>query len=106
MPLGTPELTITGACDGLSWTPNQVDRGKGDTLSLWIAGLPENADSSNLQVYLNSQRVPVTYVEQRSDNQPRQANVKLPAAVPRGEWPVSVKAGQGESSPVPIQVVG
>jgi tRNA (mo5U34)-methyltransferase len=53
-------LSIHGAADGQSWTPNEVRNGS--FVSLWIKGLPENADRANTIVRLNEKKLKVTFV--------------------------------------------
>ncbi len=46
------EIEIAAACDGLDWTPGQFSL-RHRRLSLWVRGLPENADRANVKVELS-----------------------------------------------------
>lgn len=104
VPLPQTPIEITGACDGVTWVPNRVDLGS-DALSLWIAGLPDNADRNNVRVYLDGDRVPVTYVEAPRP-EPRQVNAHIPSAAQPGIWIVEVALGGQRTPPVQIEVAG
>lgn len=104
LPPGGPTLQITGICDGASWAPGTLDRLSGDTFSLWVAGLPDNADAGNLYVVCNGQLGQIVYVEEAPAPGPRQINVRLPPAVPGGNVEVTVKIGDSRSSTTLLQV--
>ncbi len=58
-----------------------------DTISLWVEGLPANADKANTAVELNGRGVRVTFVEPARGQPCRQVNVGAPAEMP--ERPIS-----------------
>ena len=99
-------IAITGVADGSTWQPNQLDLGMGTALSLWVDGLPENADRANVQVILGSTRIPVTFVEDDPEEEtPRQVNVEVPVSTPIGPAPLSVIVGSRESEPHEVSVL-
>jgi uncharacterized protein (TIGR03437 family) len=83
MPLVVEALKIVGAADSESWTPNQTT-GK---LSLWLEGLPENADRGNVKVWLGEHRAQVLWV---GDGQ---VNAAVPADCPAGEYDLRLECG-------------
>jgi hypothetical protein len=100
-------LTISSLADGHSWEPGQIDLNSGNSLALWIAGLPENADRANVRVCVAAKRLPVTYVQAAEATGPRQVNVTLPHVT--GEnvvAPVTVAIGLIESGAVDLRIVG
>jgi tRNA (mo5U34)-methyltransferase len=76
LPLEVETLRITSACDGLTWERDRASIGGGH-LSLWVEGLPRNADVHNVRVTVDGVRQRVTYVG--SDGQ---VNVRFGAVQP------------------------
>jgi tRNA (mo5U34)-methyltransferase len=93
VPLRTEGIRLTGVRDGQTWTENRLDLQRGNALSIWVAGLPKNADRHNLHVYLDGRRLKVAYIEERADDDARQVNVEVPLEVPRGVALIGVEAG-------------
>ena len=104
MPLAPGTLRITGLCDGKTWAKGQIDLAQGDSVSLWLAGLPENADRHNVHVYLEGRRLAVTYIESRGDGEPRQANARVPADTARGPARMGVSVGEARSEPADLEI--
>lgn len=92
-------LAITGICDGRSWEPGQVRLGPDGVLSLWVSGLPENADVNNTMVVLGERALAVEHVGQG------QVNTRVPAGFPLGPGGVRVKVGDAASAPAGVLVV-
>jgi tRNA (mo5U34)-methyltransferase len=105
VPLAESPIRITGVCDGKTWTPNQIDKQRSDALSLWIEGLPENADRNNLRVFLEGHRLVVTHVEAPRP-EPRQVNVQIPADFPSGASSIEVAIGNQRTQAVELQILG
>jgi tRNA (mo5U34)-methyltransferase len=97
LPLVAGQIELTGVCDGQTWTKNELDLAKGRSVALWVAGLPENTDRNNVRVYLAGRRLEISYIEGRSDDQPRQINVNVPPDVPVGPTQIGVALGDARS---------
>lgn len=98
VPLGSPTLAITGVADGHSWKPNEIDLTNSNTASIWITGLPENADRNNIRIYLQGGRCSVTYVEPCSTRTAgRQVNAVVPHFTPAGRMQIWAEVGDGKS---------
>ncbi len=106
MPLESGPIRIAGVCDGTTWTPNEIDLGRGDALSIWIQGLPENADRNNVRVYLADVRLEVMYIEPAGTNGPRQLNVIARRETQSGVAQLMATVGQQRSNPVEIAIRG
>jgi tRNA (mo5U34)-methyltransferase len=107
IPPRVESLTIYSLADGHSWEPSQIDLNFGNSLSLWIAGLPENADRANVRVYVAGKRLPVTYVEAVQGTGSRQVNVTLPDVTAENVvMPATVAIGAIESGAVDLRVIG
>lgn len=95
---------LISVADGTTWSPNQIDLGKGDSLAVWIEGLAPNADRNNVRLYLGEMRLAVTYVESPGA-QGRQVNARViemdPGPVPAGETSVRLMDGPG----LPVHVI-
>jgi tRNA (mo5U34)-methyltransferase len=88
MPLEVSAVEITGASDAITWERGRVSSGY---LSLWVKGLPRNADVRNVRAFLDGTRQRVTYVG--ADGQ---VNVRLASAEP-GSRTVHITCGGVES---------
>lgn len=106
MPLEAGPFTIQGACDGRTWRPGEVTAGEGAILSLWLAGLPENADRGNVRVFLSTRRLPIAdFASATADKEPRQVNVTVPPSFPKGRYDLTIRLGDRTSPPLSIRVV-
>ena len=103
VPLATREIRIHGVSDGTTWEKNQLDLSRGDVLSLWASGLPENVDSANLSVKLDGRRLTVIFIEQAEGA--RQINVKIPTDLPGGPATLVVSVGHCVTAPADVEVV-
>jgi len=94
-------LEIAGTRDGTTW---QQDTIASEFLSLWVRGLPENADIHNVGVYIGERRQTVTYVGAEAEGM-RQVNarVEAPAA---GSCAVCVGFGETRSVARDLMVRG
>jgi uncharacterized protein (TIGR03437 family) len=107
--LAAAEIQIQGVSDGTTWAKNQLDLSRGDVLSFWASGLPDNADCGNLFVSLDGRRLAVTYVqtleEGRADGSGvRQINVKVPKDIPAGRAAISVLLGNSGAALADIEI--
>ncbi len=92
VPLQVDHVAILGARDGKDWTPGRLIRQNGDGLSLWLAGLPGNADAHNLRILIDGVLVPVTYLAD-PDPLDRQVNCVVPSDFPPGAHTIAVQIG-------------
>jgi tRNA (mo5U34)-methyltransferase len=97
VPLDAAALEIASACDGVTWEPGRVSLARG-FLSLWVRGLPRNADVHNVKVRVDGVRQFVTYIG--TDGQ---VNIRI-AGVQPGRRPVRLECG-GVSSAVAVDVM-
>jgi len=105
LPFTGREATITGVADGTSWTPGAIVLSTGTTLSLWVEGLPDNADRANLSVILGDRRVQVVHLDRADPSRThRQVNVEVPANTAPGRTPLRVVVGGRESAAVEVDV--
>jgi len=104
IPLPESPIRITGVCDGKSWTPDQLDLRNSDTATLWIEGLPENADENNLHVLLDGHRLRIIHIEAPRP-EPRQVNAKVPAAVPAGTSGLEALLGNQRTQRVQVRIL-
>lgn len=54
---------LRGVFDGVTWHPNELDLGKGSSLSVWIEGLPDNADRVLVTSSLGGMKMDTVFVE-------------------------------------------
>ncbi|MCW5980214.1 MAG: DUF1698 domain-containing protein [Bryobacteraceae bacterium] len=99
------EIVVNGVRDSRTWIENEVElAGEATFASCWIAGLGENADQSNIRIYLDGERVENAFVGEPDKNGARQVNVKLGSGMPRGARELVVKFGQTVSAPRTVMV--
>lgn len=95
MPLEVEALEIAAVCDGVTWERDRVSLGGGH-LSLWVRGLPRNADVHNVRVLLGEARQRPTYVG--ADGQ---INLRLTGVAP-GPIEARIECGGVVSPPAPV----
>jgi tRNA (mo5U34)-methyltransferase len=95
-------LVVNGACDGRTWTRGETVAGS--FVSVWVGGLPENADRANTRVRLGEIRLVVDYVGEADTSGLRQVNAVVPAEVPMGEYGLIVECGGAASAPWTMRV--
>jgi tRNA (mo5U34)-methyltransferase len=78
LPQLAESLEITSACDALDWRPGRFSLSH-RFFSLWLRGLPENADRGNVKVELNGRRQRVDFVGAEDAKGLRQINVQAAA---------------------------
>ncbi len=107
VPLVVDKIEIQGVKDGTTWVNSQFDVSRGDVLSVWVRGLPDNVDINNLLVSLNGTRLTVTYIEAAREGM-RQINVQAPKDLAVGPAAISVSLGQhlGKAARADIEIVG
>ncbi len=96
-------LEIGGACDGVTWQPGEVSLA-GGFLSLWVVGLPENADRHNVRAEVDGRQQLVHFTGAADANGVRQVNVRLSSCTP-GKHPVRVSFGEVFSPPVDVNFI-
>jgi tRNA (mo5U34)-methyltransferase len=100
----TDAIGIRILCDGRTWERNVVRLGtRPAVLSLWAAGLPENADEANTVVTIGGASARVTYVGGTEANGTRQVNADVPDQVNSGPSAVRVECGGVVSDPEELQ---
>lgn len=96
-------LRVTGAYDGVSWTPGRIQLRGESYVSMWVAGLPENADCCLVRSYLDDVALPVVYVE-GPRSEPRQVNARVPDSVGVGNCMLTVSVEDARSAGFPVTV--
>lgn len=104
MPLAAGPIELTGICDAQTFAPNRLDLRQGRWLSLWVTGLPENADRNNVGVYLDGRRLKLTHVA-TGGAEARQVNAEAPPDLARGTVHVGVAVGDRRSAAMLVEIV-
>lgn len=97
VPLDVTALDIVSVCDGVTWQKSQMSLANGH-ISVWIKGLPRNADYRNVKVYVGGERQTVLFVGNDG-----QVNARVAGLAP-GAHEVRVMCGGVESSPVALEI--
>jgi tRNA (mo5U34)-methyltransferase len=103
VPLAPDHIQIEGVSDGTTWLKGRLDLSLGNSVSLWVSGLPENTDCANLCVSLDGRRLPVTYIG-AAEGGARQINVQVPDDVPAGPASISVSVGPSAAAGASIEI--
>jgi tRNA (mo5U34)-methyltransferase len=104
LPVAADRIQVKSLCDARTYVPNQLDLGQGRWLSLWVEGLPENADRNNIYVFLDGRKLRLTHVE-RGGNEARQVNAEIPAETPRGSTSIGVSIAGKRSNVVGLIIL-
>jgi len=100
--LATAErIEVKGACDGRTWTPEEI--AAGSFVSVWVAGLPENADRANTRVWLGHTALRVEYVGDPDSAGLRQVNAAVPEKLQSGD--LLIECAGVESDGYPVRIV-
>jgi hypothetical protein len=99
MPLKIDRLVLKGVCDGITWSGDEITIRERGFISLWVNGLPENADRSNICVRLGDARLEVEYFGGPDSDGCRQINVGVPGDVAEGEQFLRTECGGVSSEP-------
>ncbi len=91
-------LEIKGACDGITWTPGQVSSGY---LTLWVEGLPENADVANVRLLVGGRPQTVTFVGAPDAAGARQVNARV--ETPQGPKTAYITFGETRSGMIQLR---
>ena len=104
VPLVAESLNIRSVCDGVSWQPWRVSL-KSGFVSMWIHGLPRNADSNNVIVRIDGRRQFTTFVGTPGSDGATQVNMRLATNTPLGQQRLEVQFGGASAPPVEIDVM-
>ncbi len=102
-PSGPCVLTIDGACDSTSATPGRIQLRPESHVSVWVTGLPENADCHLVRAYLDGTPLAVVYVA-GPEQGPRQVNARLPNSTGPGSHDLCIEVQGSRSAAFPMLV--
>jgi tRNA (mo5U34)-methyltransferase len=100
LPVGADALEIETVCDATTWERNRVDLSRGYAITLWMFGLPENADRANVRVHLGDLRLQLLFVGGR------QINALIPDEVKPGHYQIHSSMGRTQSNNVSLEIAG
>ena len=98
IPARTGHLELRSVYDGINWDQGVVHRVNGGFASMWLRGLPDNADRANVRVYAGGMRHPVIFVSGLNAEGERQVNLKLREDIGEGRHEIQVRFGPAESN--------
>ena len=107
IPQQATAIEIASACDGIDWTPRQFSLAHRH-LSLWLRGLPENADRANVIVSSagpSPTRHSVTFVGPLDAESLRQVNVHADARITPGRYRIQAEFGGAHSPEFEIEAI-
>ena len=105
IPAHTDRLDLRSIYDGISWDQGVAKRANGGFASMWLRGLPENADRANVRVYAGGMRHPVIFVSALNAEGERQVNVKLREEIGDGQHRIHVVFGPAVSNELALRII-
>ena len=117
VPIAGQVPKLRGVRDGVTWRPNELDLGKGATLSAWIEGLVENADRATVTASLGGRSMDTLYIEpyQAPDHPSflsrfrrapaRQVNFQLCDPLPAGTVQLEIRVASRQMRSTPICII-
>ncbi len=105
VPAEVSRVEIRGLCDGIGFTQGEVRRASGSHLSLWIGGLPANADRGNVRILIDGVYHAPLYVGEPDGEGVRQVNARVKDWLGDGDFPCEVECGGVRSEGVRVRIV-
>jgi tRNA (mo5U34)-methyltransferase len=105
LPLEVGEVAIRSVADGRTWKENELNLGAGDSISVWVQGLPENADVYNVRAFLNNTAVATRYVGPADSSGATQVNLEVSEATPAGPAEIRVEILGHRSAPAHVEIL-
>jgi tRNA (mo5U34)-methyltransferase len=98
-------IEIRGVADSYTYEDNLVRLARETFVSVWVSGLPDEATRSRVRVRIGDVDAPILFVSPLDPQQLRQINVRLPAGIGPGEYPVVVAYGKSVTDSQALRVV-
>jgi len=98
-------LQIEIVADGSTWERNQVALSEESHVSVWLSGLPPNAEREDVEVRIGETPLPVSFLSSPDRRGMRQANASLPRDFPPGSYPLVVVCAGVSSAPADLKVI-
>jgi hypothetical protein len=103
--LDVERLELGDVCHGVTWEVGKIGSSAGSCVSFYIAGLPDQADVNNLQVWLGTTRLTVEHITPVNTDGVRQVNARLTHDIVLGPHPLKVQFGVHVAPVVTIEAV-
>jgi tRNA (mo5U34)-methyltransferase len=104
-PVETADLRIAVASDAKTWERNMVRLSQDSWISLWLEGLPDEANVVDVRVRLNGTDLQPGFLSARDERGYRQVNAKLPSGIKEGESRVAVIYEDRKSRDVVVRLL-
>jgi tRNA (mo5U34)-methyltransferase len=93
VPFNVSSLTVERICDGTTWETGALDLSRGNVLTVWLHGLPENADRGNVTAALDGDDAEVVAVIPGRAGKATQLNLLVPRETAPGLVELEISAG-------------
>ncbi len=103
VPIGDAQLEIAGVRDAVTSIVNRLDLSRGRHLSLWIGGLPPNADRNNVHIFVDGHKAIISYFALYAEGL-RQVNVQISRNVSAGTAMLTLQLAHNAAEPVAIEI--
>ena len=100
MPVVAKEIRLETVADGQTWARGEVTSG---FLSVWVAGLPDNADRGNVRLLIDGRAQQILYVSTPDEQGLRQINARLQPLVRPGTHELAAECGGTRSNSTSIR---
>jgi len=105
IPVRAEALKIAGIRDSSTWEADELRLAPPAIMSLWVEGLPENADRNNIGVWIGAMRLAIDHLTPPAGDKPRQMNVRAPLGATPGDYLITVSIGDVRSATAPVKFV-
>ncbi len=104
-PPQTDNVKIEIAADGKTWERNQVRLSGDSCVSIWLSGMPRNAEREDIHVTLGESALEIMFLSSPDDQNRRQVNARVPESVPPGEYPLLVDCAGTPATPCRLHIL-
>jgi tRNA (mo5U34)-methyltransferase len=103
VPLVAESLEIRAVYDAVNWQPFRISLENG-FVSIWVYGLPRNADRNNVKVSLAGKRQFTTFAGAPTPDGATQVNARLRGDTPKGKQRLDIRFGAINALPVTVEI--
>jgi len=97
-------FAIAGVTDGATYESNRARIGISSSISMWVSGLPADAEKSSVAMRLDGTDLPAVFLSPPDDRGLRQINATLPPNLEPRDYSISFCLADTESKPARIQL--
>jgi tRNA (mo5U34)-methyltransferase len=98
-------LQIEIVADGKTWERNHARLSSDCCVSIWLAGMPRNAEREDIRVQLGDTELEVTFLSSPDESGRRQVNARVPVNMTPGEFALVASCAGVTCSPAKLELL-